>query len=61
MSYVRRCATLGQPVRVELPDGNELTGRADSVDGTGRLVVATSTGRRPLCAGEVVHVRAAPI
>jgi len=60
-SYVRRCSTLGRRVRVELPGGTELTGRADSVDGTGRLVVATSTGRRPLGAGEVVHVRAAPI
>ena len=60
-SYVRRCSTLGQEVRVELPDGAELTGRAESVDGTGRLVVATSTGRQPLGAGEVVHVRAAPI
>ena len=60
-SYVRRCATLGHEVRVELPDGTTLTGLADSVDGTGRLVVATPTGRRPLGAGEVVHVRAAPI
>ncbi len=56
-SYVRRCSTLGQPVRVELPDGAELTGRADSVDGAGRLVVATPTGRQLLGAGEVVHVR----
>lgn len=56
-SYVRRCSTLGQQVQVELPDGAELTGRADSVDGAGRLVVATSTGRRLLGAGEVVHVR----
>jgi BirA family biotin operon repressor/biotin-[acetyl-CoA-carboxylase] ligase len=56
-SYVRRCSTLGQSVRVDLPDGSSVSGTAESVDGSGRLVVATGTGRRALGAGDVVHVR----
>ena len=56
-SYARRCSTLGQQVRVELPDGTALTGLAESIDGAGRLVLVTPTLRRPLGAGEVVHVR----
>ena len=56
-SYVRRCVTLGRPVRVDLPDGTTVTGDADSVDGSGRLVVATPAGRHTLSAGDVVHVR----
>lgn len=56
-SYVRRCVTLGQQVRVELPDGTAVTGRADTVDAHGRLVLATPAGRRVMGAGDVVHVR----
>ncbi len=58
-SYVRRCSTLGRQVRVELPDGTVHTGRADSVDATGRLVLATGGGRVVVGAGDVVHVRTA--
>jgi BirA family biotin operon repressor/biotin-[acetyl-CoA-carboxylase] ligase len=56
-SYVRRCTTLGRPVRVDLPDGSAVTGTAESIDGSGRLVVTTGAGRRTLGAGDVVHAR----
>jgi BirA family transcriptional regulator, biotin operon repressor / biotin---[acetyl-CoA-carboxylase] ligase len=52
----RRCATLGQQVRVELA-GEQLTGRARTIDDAGRLVVETTTGVRPVSAGDVVHLR----
>ena len=54
----RRCATLGQQVRVTL-EGEEITGRAVAVDDAGHLVVETPTGSRRLTAGDVVHLRAA--
>jgi BirA family biotin operon repressor/biotin-[acetyl-CoA-carboxylase] ligase len=53
-SYVRRCATLGRRVRVELPDGSTLEGTAETVDLEGRLVVAGQA----VSAGDVTHVRA---
>ena len=56
-AYVGRCATLGRRVRIELPDGSSVTGRAETVDAGGRLVVRTASGRSVLGAGEVVHVR----
>jgi BirA family biotin operon repressor/biotin-[acetyl-CoA-carboxylase] ligase len=52
----RRCATLGQRVRVTLPAG-ELTGVATAIDDAGRLVVATASGPRTVSAGDVVHLR----
>ena len=52
----RRCATLGQRVRVILA-GEELIGRADAIDDAGRLVVETASGPRPVSAGDVVHLR----
>src|SRR5580658_9784592 len=52
----RRCATLGQRVRVVLA-GEELIGRADAIDDAGRLVVETASGLRPVSAGDVVHLR----
>jgi BirA family biotin operon repressor/biotin-[acetyl-CoA-carboxylase] ligase len=52
----RRCATLGQQVRVTL-SGEELTGRADAIDDAGRLVVETAGGPRSVSAGDVVHLR----
>jgi len=57
-SYVCRCATLGRDVRVELPDGSMIVGRAETVDDDGRLVVVSAMGREVLAAGDVVHVRA---
>lgn len=59
-SYVRRCATLGLEVRVDLPDGERLVGVAAGIDTDGRLEVRTPEGRRILGAGDVVHVRALP-
>lgn len=56
--YRVRCATLGQDVRVQLPDGTELTGRAADLDPDGRLQVDVPDGRRlTVSAGDVVHVR----
>jgi BirA family transcriptional regulator, biotin operon repressor / biotin---[acetyl-CoA-carboxylase] ligase len=52
-AYVSVCATVGRQVRVELPDGSALTGRAGDVDESGRLVVDD----RALSAGDIVHVR----
>lgn len=51
--YARRCATIGRVVRVELPGGQVVAGRAEGVDVDGRLVV----DGRALAAGDVVHVR----
>ena len=53
----RRCATLGQHVRVTL-EAEVITGRAVAVDDSGRLVVETPTGSRRVTAGDVVHLRA---
>lgn len=58
--YAARCATIGQPVRVSLPGGGELVGRAVAVDTSGMLVVETAGGRERVGAGDVVHVRPAP-
>ncbi len=56
-SYTRACVTVGQDVRVDLPDGSVLEGRATGIDPTGQLVVATDAGERHVGAGDVVHVR----
>jgi BirA family biotin operon repressor/biotin-[acetyl-CoA-carboxylase] ligase len=55
----RRCATLGQRVRVLLA-GEELIGRAEAIDDAGRLVVETALGPQPVSAGDVVHLRPGP-
>ena len=52
-SYTRRCLTIGQRVRVSLPDGTTLEGEATELDDLGRLVV----DGRPVSAGDVTHVR----
>ena len=51
------CSTIGQEVRVELPSGEPLHGRAVDVDEDGRLLVDDGTRVRALGAGDVVHVR----
>lgn len=57
-TYLRSCDTVGRDVRVDLPDGTTLTGRASGIDADGRLEVVTDTGRTTvLGAGDVVHVR----
>ena len=55
--YLRLSATVGQQVRVSMPGGKLITGRAGDVDATGRLVVETASGPVPVSAGDVVHVR----
>jgi BirA family transcriptional regulator, biotin operon repressor / biotin---[acetyl-CoA-carboxylase] ligase len=55
--YLAECATIGAQIQVLLPAGAVLAGRGQDVDGTGRLVVATSAGLVPVSAGDVIHVR----
>jgi BirA family transcriptional regulator, biotin operon repressor / biotin---[acetyl-CoA-carboxylase] ligase len=55
--YLRGCATIGQRIRVELPDGSTLLGRAVDVDASGRLVIDTGGDRQVVGAGDVVHLR----
>jgi BirA family transcriptional regulator, biotin operon repressor / biotin---[acetyl-CoA-carboxylase] ligase len=56
-AYLEACDTLGRPVTVALPGGQDLAGEAVGVDEHGRLRVATADGVRVLGAGDVVHVR----
>jgi BirA family biotin operon repressor/biotin-[acetyl-CoA-carboxylase] ligase len=58
-AYQRRCVTLGEQVRVELPGQPKLTGTAVNVDTEGRLVVLAGGQRRALSVGDVTHVREA--
>ncbi len=56
--YRRDLATLGADVRVDLPDGTVLDGRATGVDDDGRLIVAAPDGTvHHLDVGDVVHAR----
>jgi BirA family biotin operon repressor/biotin-[acetyl-CoA-carboxylase] ligase len=55
--YREHSATLGRLVRVELPNGTFLEGRARDLDDDGRLIVDTPDGVRPLAAGDVTHLR----
>ncbi|HEY5051492.1 MAG TPA: hypothetical protein VII50_11365, partial [Acidothermaceae bacterium] len=54
--YRELCVTLGRDVSVDL-GGESLQGRALDINVDGSLVVETSTGRRSVSAGDVVHVR----
>ncbi|MFZ5850766.1 MAG: biotin--[acetyl-CoA-carboxylase] ligase, partial [Actinomycetota bacterium] len=57
-AYLAVSATVGRPVRVALPGGGELAGRAVGVDGDGCLQVRTADGSVvTLAAGDVVHLR----
>jgi len=56
-AYEAACDTLGRQVRILLPDGGELTGRASGLDDAGRLLVRTAAGERAVSAGDVKHVR----
>jgi BirA family biotin operon repressor/biotin-[acetyl-CoA-carboxylase] ligase len=56
-AYTQVSSTIGRPVRVDLPHGEQVTGEAVGVDEGGRLRVATDAGERVLGAGDVVHVR----
>ncbi len=57
-SYTAACGTLGRDVRVLMPGGRTVEGRAEDVDEVGRLVVREARGgTRALTAGDVVHLR----
>lgn len=56
-AYVGLCDTLGRPVTVALPSGEVLTGTAEALDSSGRLLVRAGSELHPLAAGDVVHVR----
>lgn len=60
--YRAACATLGAPVRIELPgSGGALEAVAEDVDEDGRLVVRHPDGvTRAVAAGDVVHLRPLP-
>ncbi|GAB3608511.1 hypothetical protein GCM10027414_06360 [Humibacter ginsengiterrae] len=51
------CSTIGRTVRVELPAGDALTGVAEELDDSGRLVVEASGRRTAVSAGDVTHLR----
>ncbi|MFJ8130612.1 biotin--[acetyl-CoA-carboxylase] ligase [Streptomyces hydrogenans] len=58
-AYEADCATLGRRVRADLPGERMLEGEAVSLDGDGRLVVATEGGgTEAVGAGDIVHLRA---
>jgi BirA family transcriptional regulator, biotin operon repressor / biotin---[acetyl-CoA-carboxylase] ligase len=56
-AYSEHCVTIGQDLRVALPDGTEITGRGTGVDADGRLLVSGPGGEHVLAAGDVRHVR----
>jgi BirA family biotin operon repressor/biotin-[acetyl-CoA-carboxylase] ligase len=58
-AYREACVTIGRPVRVVRPGGEDLLGTAEGVDDDGRLLVTSADGstRTALSAGDVVHVR----
>ncbi len=56
-AYRDACSTLGQVVRVSLPDATQVRGLAAAIDPHGRLVVRQGSGTVSLSAGDVVHVR----
>ena len=56
-SYAAACDTVGREVRVDLPTGDVLTGRATGIDAAGRLLVQGPAGETVVGAGDVVHVR----
>jgi BirA family biotin operon repressor/biotin-[acetyl-CoA-carboxylase] ligase len=56
-AYRERCATLGQPVRVEQLDGRELVGTATRVADDGALLVDAGGPVIAVRAGDVHHLR----
>ncbi|NML53035.1 biotin--[acetyl-CoA-carboxylase] ligase [Streptomyces sp. R302] len=58
-AYKDHCSTLGRRIRADLPGERMLEGEAVSLDGDGRLVVATEGGgTEAVGAGDIVHLRA---
>jgi BirA family biotin operon repressor/biotin-[acetyl-CoA-carboxylase] ligase len=58
-AYRAVCETIGMEVRVELPGGRTVTGRAVDVDDSGQLVVDSDGATASWSAGDVTHVRSA--
>lgn len=56
-AYAAVCSTVGREVRVELPTGPPLLGRAADIDTDGRLLVDGPGGRVAVGVGDVIHVR----
>ena len=56
--YTRLSATIGRPVRAELPGGQALSGPAVGVDSDGRLLILVSPGSEvAVAAADVAHLR----
>ncbi len=53
------CSTLGQEVRVDNPDGTQVTGTAISLDESGRLQIRNVSNKRvqTVAAGDITHLR----
>jgi len=58
VEYRELCATIGQRVRADLPGGGAVEGLAVDVRADGALMIEAANGRRPVTAGDVVHLRA---
>ena len=56
-TYTRYSSTLGQDVRLHLPDGSSVQGRATRIDARGGLVVVVDGRERVVAAADVVHLR----
>jgi BirA family biotin operon repressor/biotin-[acetyl-CoA-carboxylase] ligase len=56
-AYRPLCGTIGREVRVQLPAGRVVEGRAVDVAVDGSLLVETTAGRAAISAGDVVHLR----
>jgi BirA family biotin operon repressor/biotin-[acetyl-CoA-carboxylase] ligase len=52
-AYAARSATIGRTVEVSMPDGSQVVGVVNGVDGDGRLLV----NGKAVSAGDVVHAR----
>ena len=56
--YTRLSATIGRPVRAELPGGQAFSGPAVGVDSDGRLLILVSPGSEvAVAAADVAHLR----
>ncbi len=57
-AYTAACTSLGRQVRVDVAEGDAVTGLAVGVDEHGRLLVNGAHGQQAFGAGDVVHLRA---
>jgi BirA family biotin operon repressor/biotin-[acetyl-CoA-carboxylase] ligase len=56
-AYLDACSTLGRDVRVDLPAGESLVGRAEGIDAQGRLLLRQGSVQKAIGAGDVLHLR----